>query len=135
MKLAYIDTSIWITRVEGLAIYREKIDKTLNDIVNDNWTICISDAVILETLVKPYKQKQEMIICAYNKIFESTITLESFKNVFKNALLIAQTENLKPMDAVHVSIAVQHRCRRFISTDPNFKNLKIIPCTWINLAE
>jgi hypothetical protein len=48
--------------------------------------------------------------------------------------MIAQDENLKTMDAIHVAIAVQHGCKRFVSTDTHFKNLKIMPVTWIDLS-
>lgn len=48
--------------------------------------------------------------------------------------MIAQGENLKAMDAIHVAIAIQHGCKRFVSTDPHFKNLKIIPSIWIPLG-
>ena len=47
MRLAYLDTAIWITRVEGLPTYREQIDKVLSELAKDDWIFCISDAVIL----------------------------------------------------------------------------------------
>ncbi len=37
------------------------------------------------------------------------------------------------MDAVHVAIAVNHKCKYFISTDPHLKNLGIIQSFLIDL--
>ena len=135
MKLAYIDSSVWISRIEGISSYQNLIDNALNDLGNSGWIFCISEAVILETLIKPYKNFQRDLIILYNKLFEQAEVLEISPDVFKNALLLSQLENLKAMDAVHLSIAAHHGCKRFISTDTNFRNLKTITPVWIDLAQ
>lgn len=37
MKLAYIDSSIWITRVEGSANYRQILDDKLTSLLQEGW--------------------------------------------------------------------------------------------------
>ena len=115
MKLAYIDSCIWIARVEGLPKYRQIIDERLHSLAEDGWTFCISEIVILEILVKPLKENNEVLVQIYRKIFEKIKTLKNYSNIFKQALLIAQTENLTGMDAIHVAFADHYNCTRFIS--------------------
>ncbi|MFQ5639076.1 MAG: hypothetical protein ACE5IR_13925 [bacterium] len=55
--------------------------------------------------------------------------------VKEDGTLIAKTENLKGLDAVHVAIAERNRCKLFVSTDPHFRNLKTVRPFWINLKE
>ncbi|HLC15406.1 MAG TPA: PIN domain-containing protein [Thermodesulfovibrionia bacterium] len=133
MKLAYIDSCVWITRIEGLSAYRKIINANLKKLKLDGWILCASDAVVLEVLQKPYKDNNQVIISIYNKLFNQTKMLKIFKDIFKNALTVANTENLKAMDAVHVSIAIKSGCEYFVSTAPNLRSLKAIPSMWINL--
>ena len=80
------------------------------------------------------KHKNNTLIGIYNKLFERTHQLRSFSNVFEQAMMIAQTENLKAMDAIHVAITTHHSCQCFVSSDLHFKNLTIIPPVWIDLS-
>jgi predicted nucleic acid-binding protein len=134
MKFAYIDSCVWITRIEGLPVYRDIISSNLEKFRFQRWRLCISDAVALEVLHKPYKNNNHVLIGIYNKLFQQTQIIESFRDVFKNALMIAHTENLNAIDAIHVSLAVQHGCKYFVSTDPHFKNLRGISSIWIDLS-
>ena len=135
MKLAYLDSAVWISRFEGLPAYKKIINAHLNELSKNGWTFCASEAVILEVMVKPYRDNNTEVTKAYNEVFEQTLLLKELPNVFEIALMIAQGENMKAMDAIHVAIAVQHGCKRFVSTDPHFKNLKIMPSTWIDLTQ
>lgn len=49
--------------------------------------------------------------------------------------MITQTENLKGMDAIHVAFADRYHCKCFISSDPHFRKLKVVPPIWVNLEE
>jgi predicted nucleic acid-binding protein len=133
MNLAYVDSSVWIVRFEGLPLYKKIVNDWLTRLGKDGWMLCISEAVILEIMPKPYRNNDISVIDAYNEVFEQTKILKSFPNVFKDALKISQTENLKAMDSVHLAIAKHHACERFVSTDPHFKNLKAISPMWIDL--
>ncbi len=126
MKLAYVDSCIWIARVEGLPKYKKIIDKKLTDLTEEGWIFCTSELVALEVLAKPLKENQDNLVQVYRKIFEKMRMLKNYSNVFRHALLITQTENLKGMDAIHVAIADYYNCKQFVSSDPHFQNLKII---------
>ena len=62
MKLAYLDSSVWIARVEGLPEYRTILDNVLSELLQDGWQFCVSDIVLLEVLAKPYKQSHAELV-------------------------------------------------------------------------
>lgn len=133
MKIVYVDSSVWIIRVEGSKTYKQIINDSLETIADKGAEFCVSELVLLEVMVKLYKKKQPGLIRAYNKIFEQTRILKNYPDVFDNALQIAQSENLKGMDAIHVSIADHYGCDCFISPDSHFKKLKVIQPIWIDI--
>ena len=90
---------------------------------------------MLETLCKPYQENNQILIAAYNTIFDNITKLKVFDEIFKDALLFTQKENLKPMDAVHLAFAAKYGCARLVTTDPHFKNLKTITPHWLDLSQ
>ena len=135
MKLAYIDASIWIAQVEGIPAYQQITRNMLRNLRKDKWLPCISEVVVLETLCKPYQENNQILIAAYNTIFDNITKLKVFDEIFKDALLFTQKENLKPMDAVHLAFAAKYGCARLVTTDPHFKNLKTITPHWLDLSQ
>jgi predicted nucleic acid-binding protein len=133
MKLAYIDSSVWIARVEGLPKYREILNAELAALLQDGWVFCVSDAVLLEVLAKPYKQNQTDVIAVYRRVFGKTRLLKTPTDIFSNALLVIQAEPMNAMDAVHVGLALHHHCQCIVSTDRHFRELKAITPMWIDL--
>jgi len=134
MKLAYVDSSVWITYIEGfLPAYQQRIEEHLDKLAAEGWFFTTSDVVKLEILPKLYAIQNDKFIALYQALFDSLTLLDSFPDVFKEALAIAQQEGLKAMDAIHVAIAKQQGCQCFISTDTHFKNLQSLTVVWINL--
>ncbi|MCI0691589.1 PIN domain-containing protein [candidate division KSB1 bacterium] len=135
MKLAYIDSCVWIARVEGLPEYQKVIDANLQTLAEEGWTFCTSDVVVLEVLAKPLRENQDHLVQIYRNIIQKLKTLKNYSGVFKNALSLTKSENLKGMDAIHVAIAEHHNCQLFVTSDPHFRNLKIVPPQLINLSK
>ena len=133
MKLAYVDTCVWIARIEGLSNYRVIIEKELNRLLQEGWTFCLSDAVRLEALARPSMQHQDDLIQIYHQLFSAMRDLKGYAGVLKEALVVSHAEGLKAMDAIHVTIAQYYGCQRFISTDLDFRRLKLITPYWIRL--
>lgn len=134
MKLAYVDSCVWITRIEGLESYRHPIENALQRLSVEGYTLCISDAERLEVLSRPGARGQDDLLAIYRKAFQKVRDLKSHTGVLQDALPIAHAEGLKPMDAVHVAIAQHHGCLRFVSTDPHFRRLKLLEPCWIDLG-
>lgn len=133
MKQAYTDTSIWITRIEGLVKYQNIIGNSLLDLAGEGWQFCISDAVILETIQKPSHFKCLELVEDYYAVFAEITKHSGYCEVFQDAISIVQQENLKAMDAIHIAFALKYGCELFITTDSHFKNVKSIPVHWIDL--
>ncbi len=135
MKLAYLDSSIWIARTEGLPEYREKVRNELAELLEKDWLFCISDMVMLEVLIKPSRQNQMELINIYKEGFLEAVRFPSFHTVFHSALSYAQIDGVKALDAIHVAFAVQYGCELFVTTDPHFRTLISLPLHWIDLSE
>ena len=134
MKLAYVDSCIWIVLMEGSPKHQQIVDQKLHDLAGEGWIFCISEAVILEILAKPLKQDKDNLIQLYRETFNKVRILKNYPHVFNHALSIAQTENLKGMDAIHVAFADHYNCDGFVSSDSHFMNLKIVQPLLINLG-
>lgn len=133
MKLAYIDTCVWTTLVEGQDRYRPPVRAALATLAQDGWEFCTSDAVRLEVLIRPLRMKQDKLADIYRGLLDANRALNIPLTLFADALTIASAEGLKAMDAVHLAIATHHGCGRFVTTDPHFNALKIIEPEWIPL--
>ena len=53
MKLAYVDSSVWITYVEGFTSYQQQIDEKLEQLAAEGWLFCTSDVVKIVCHAKP----------------------------------------------------------------------------------
>ncbi len=134
MKRAYVDSCIWITRFEGKAVYKHLIQAKLDALAEAEWEFCISEVVSLEVLIKPLRLSALEEAQKIRVFLETMRQLKNYAGVFADALRIAQSENLKAMDAIHVALAQHHQCELFVSSDPHFRSLKTIRPYWIDLS-
>ncbi len=130
----YIDSAVWIARFEGQPSYKQAINGFLHTFDTIQWTVCISDAVLLEVLYKPYGNNRTDIINIYQQVFRQTRWLPNYLGIFKDALTIAAREKLRALDAIHIAFATHYHCEHFITTDVHFKNLSTLPVLWIDLS-
>ncbi len=132
---AYVDTSIWIAYVEGLPPYQAMIEMQLEKLRQDGWDFCISQAVMMEILYKPYRENDHALVSVYHNLFAKTKLLPNFLNLLEDGLKIIQFEKLKALDAIHVAFAAKYKCELFVTTDPDFRPLKSLPLYWIDLSQ
>lgn len=85
MKLAYIDTSIWITRIEGLSNYRTEINNHLLKLIGDDWEFCISDLILMEVLYKPSRDHNWNLVQSHREALDEAVILPVFPDIFKEA--------------------------------------------------
>ncbi len=135
MNRAYLDTSVWIARTEGIPAYRDLVRKELSALMENDWQFCLSDLVALEVLIKPSRQNQPELVDIYNEAFSEAIYFATFDMVFHHALLYAQKDGLKALDAIHVAFAINYECELFVTTDPDFRPLQSLPLHWIDLSQ
>jgi hypothetical protein len=67
MKLAYVDSSVWITYIEGLTCYQQHIEEELNKLAEDGYFFAISDVVKLEILPKLYLSRNDKMLTLFIK--------------------------------------------------------------------
>lgn len=135
MKLAYIDSCIYIARVEGISAYKTVITEHLQKLAQDGWVTCISKLVELEILFKPFKDEQHLLIQQYRQLFDALNVVNNYPELFEDAQQIIQRETLRVIDALHVAIARHHNCLLFVSSDPHFRDLTTITPYWIDLSQ
>ena len=135
MKLAYIDSSIYIALFEGMQSYKATLSQQMIQLAQSGWMSCISEVVMLETLAKPLQNDQSVLTQQYRKLFDTLRIFENYPLLFTDALRIMQVERLKIIDALHVAIAVHYDCQLFVSSDPHFRSLKTIRPYWIDLSD
>jgi len=133
MRLADVDSCIWITLIEGLDTYRTPIREALAALARDGWELCTSDAVYLEVLIRPLRSKDDTLAGIYRALLAANRGLAITPSVFGDALALAVCDGLKAMDAVHVAIAKHHGCERFVTTDPHFRSMTMIAPELIGL--
>lgn len=92
--LAYVDSSIWIARMEGLPEYQSVIQSQLKELKLDGWCLCTSRAVMMETLYKHYRDENQSLIMMYNKLFDKTKFLPNYASLFDDAMRIMREETL-----------------------------------------
>ena len=73
--------------------------------------------------MRPMRLNDEMLIGIYRAVLDTNRALAVSPSVFADPLDRAARDGLKAMDAVHVTIAEQHGCQRFVTTDPHFRSL------------
>ncbi|MEW6234914.1 MAG: PIN domain-containing protein [Candidatus Omnitrophota bacterium] len=135
MKIAYVDSAVWIAQCEGKEAYQQIVDEKIASLENDEWMLAFSDLVFLEVLLKPHRQERLDLIEVYDNAFAQALWLPASESVFRDAFDIAHADNLKTVDAIHIAIAVKHKCELFVTTDPDFRNLQSLPLQWIDLSQ
>lgn len=132
--MAYVDAAVWINRFEGKPAYQSQVEIALSKLEHDGWTLCTSEAVLLEVLFKPYRDQQQALIALYHRVFAEIDILANYESLLRDALTIAPKENLSAMDAIHVALASYYGCKLFVSTDGHFKHLTTMSPLFINLS-
>lgn len=133
-KRAYVDSSVWIERIEGMEKYHNIIDEVWQDMIQEGWQFCISEPVILEVMCRPLWNNDQPAIEAYNHAFSQAYMLPYFEGIFQSALSIIRLEQIKSLDAIHLAYASHYQCDRFITTDTHFKSVTTVPIHFIDLA-
>lgn len=134
-KLAYVDTSVWIVRIEGKPPYQSIVEERLLRLEEEGWIFCASELVKMEVFYKPYRSNDTVLIALYDEAFKHTKILKNYPILLKESLRVMRAERLKTLDALHVSLAAHHGCKQFVTADADFKRLTTLPVHWIDLSQ
>lgn len=87
-----------------------------------------SELTLLETLVQPIKQNNQILVSAYESLLTNTDIrlLPIILDVLRESADLRAAKNLKTPDAIHAATAFSANCEYFVTNDDGFKRLSNI---------
>jgi predicted nucleic acid-binding protein len=82
-----------------------------------NHTICSSALALMECLVKPLQNNNQLLVAAYDSYFQTLLRIPSHPQVFRRAATIRASTKLRTPDALHLAYASTGRCEVIITGD------------------
>jgi len=84
---------------------------------------CSSNLALLECLVAPLRDNDEVLVNAYKQFFRVCYRIPSRVQVFRVAAHLRATTNLRTPDALHLAYAHAGKCHIFLTGDKKLANL------------
>jgi predicted nucleic acid-binding protein len=118
----YFDSNIFILMFEKKNLIASQLSNLLAKMWDKPYRVIkTSDLTFAETLVHPYRKKDENLIRVYENWSISNRQLEigpiNREVLYCAAVLRADYKNLKLPDAIHLSTAMLFECSHFLSDD------------------
>ena len=125
-KGVYIDTNVFIYFLDTDTPFFPVSALFFRAVASGNIIGHTGDAVIAETLVKPYKMGDAVVISKfkdffYKKDFLSIHTHDS--RMFDLASQISAQQSMKLVDSLHLATAIKSGCQYLITGDAGFKSV------------
>jgi predicted nucleic acid-binding protein len=119
----YVDTNVFIYFLERHERYFEGVVPFFQ-LFNDGLSIaCTGDAVVAETLYKPYQINDVLRVSECKEFFnndEFITVLPHTTKVFELAAELAPQRGMKLIDALHYATATLAGCKFFLTNDQGF---------------
>lgn len=124
----YLDTSPIIYSVEKHADYWQILVPLWQSLKNSEIEVFTGELTLLETLVQPLKQNNQILAAAYETLLTNTEIklLPISREVLREAANLRAVQNLKTPDAIHAATAFSANCEYLITNDNGFKRLSNI---------
>lgn len=124
----YLDTSPIIYSVEKHADYWQILVPLWQSLKNSGIEVFTSELTLLETLVQPLKQNNQILAAAYESLLTQTEIklLPISREILREAANLRAVQNLKTPDAIHAATAFSANCEYLITNDNGFKRLSNI---------
>ncbi|MEF3365482.1 type II toxin-antitoxin system VapC family toxin [Methylocystis sp. 9N] len=117
----YLDANVFIDAFENDEVPVTRGRRVLDHIRGGGAVGVISELVVAELLTKPLEIGDEELCSAYEGLFESSSTIETFpidRHVLMQAArLRATVKSMRMPDAIHVATAKLHNCVAFVTAD------------------
>ena len=124
--LVYLDANSLIYTVERVEPYRSLLDPMWRAAQRGDLTVASGRLIVVESLVKPLRDRNREIEAQYRELFEASIfkVLDMPLAVFERAAEIRAFAHLKTADALHAATALQAGCDLFITNDADFRRVE-----------
>lgn len=122
----YIDTNVFIYFLDKDPIFFSVATLFLQAVADGRIIGHTGDAVIAETMVKPYKIDDVAIISGFKDFFHKKdfLSIHSHNTTtFELASQIAGKQSMKLVDSLHLATAIKAGCQYLITMDGGFKSV------------
>ncbi|HEY0736760.1 MAG TPA: PIN domain-containing protein [Herpetosiphonaceae bacterium] len=131
----YLDTNTIIYAVERIEPYRTLLEPLWHAAVQQQITLVTSELTWLETLVKPFRDNNTQL----ETLFRSFLTAQEMNLVPATLPIWEQAARLrgvglKTPDAVHAATGLAVGCSLFLTNDPIFQRVALLPVTILNIV-
>lgn len=126
----YVDANLIIYRVEQVEPYLSACASMWEAAEQGLVHLVTSDLTLLEVLVKPIRDGNNVLASIYRAMFDNAMEISSIA-ITKNILDIAGTlrakHGLKSPDAIHAATALHLNASSFITNDSGFRRVPNLP--------
>lgn len=127
--MVFLDSSIVIYVIEQPPVWGPKAAARIGALLASGERLAVSDLIRMECQVGPLKSGDAVLLAKFTTFFASpdVQVLPITGAVCDRAVLIRATHGFKPLDALHLAAAVEHRCTRFLTNDVRLSSFPDIP--------
>ena len=117
--MVFLDTNIVIYLIEQPPIWGAKTTARITALLNGGERLSVSDLVRMECQVGPHKAGDSLLLSEFLTFFASpdVQVLALTAAACDRAARIRAVQNLKPLDSLHLAVAVEAGCTLFLTSD------------------
>ena len=125
----YLDTNGFIYSVERIEPYRTLLEPMWRRAQTGQFTIVSSDLVVLETLVRPLREGNEIVDTLLRSLFDAheVSLIPATRELWEDAARIRADTGLKIPDALHAATALSVDCTLFVTNDTDLRRVQGLP--------
>ncbi len=125
----YLDSNGFIYSVELVEPYRTLLEPMWQQARAGEFDVASSDITVLETLVKPLREGDEVVEMLLRSMFDAheVSLIPATRELWEDAARIRADTGLKTPDALHAATALGAGCAAFITNDTDFHRVQGLP--------
>ena len=125
----YLDAGPFIFSVERIEPYRTLLEPMWRQAQAGRFEIVSSDLIVLETLVKPLREKDTVLEHLFRSLLDAREVrlIPATRPIWEQAVRLRASTGLKTPDALHAATAQQAGCTLFITNDSDFRRVDDLP--------
>jgi predicted nucleic acid-binding protein len=122
----YLDANGFIYSIERVAPYYPVLDTFWQDIRMQGLSVLTSELTLLETLVKPIRNGDQVLETAFRTVLLTSPDVQLApiaRDIVERATHIRAIAGLKTPDAIHAATALELGCGLFLTNDAAFRRV------------
>ena len=125
----YLDANCFIYSVEGVDPYLTLLEPMWRQARAGEFDVASSDITVLETLVKPLREGDEVVEMLLRSMFDAreVSLIPATRELWEDAARIRADTGLKTPDALHAATALGIGCTLFTTNDTALRRVDGLP--------